>query len=109
MKNSQIGRLEKLITRYDNRDCDDKRSQIFDPSVAQRMLCRRFLFCDSRPENRDDRAHRVGQIVHRIRRDRDRVRDRADDKFQRCESSVEQTADPSGPDYDLFSAFMIIC
>ena len=72
---------------------DDEPHHILDPPVAERVLEIGLFPRQAEADERERAAADVGEVVHCVRRDRDRPGERADDEFGRRQQDIERDGD----------------
>ena len=101
-------RMDDLFDRFhrggdtcvqdDRRDHDG--AEILCPAVTEGMLFIRPASGKPGADDRDHRRERVGQVVDRIQRDRDGMRQNADDRLESSQKHICTDTDETGSDYD---------
>ena len=69
---------------------NNKPHHILDPPVAERMLEIGLFPRQAKPDERECAAADVGEVVHCVRRDRNRSDERADDEFRGGQQDIER-------------------
>ena len=85
-------------TRIKHDDRNDHGAEIFDPSISERMLFIRLFCCQLCPHDGDQRTSRIGNIVYRIQRNGNRIRQKTDCRLKCRKENICNDPDHAGPD-----------
>ena len=106
-------RAEQLKSHNKNDTGNYKRSNVLHTAVTERMLTVRAAITHFRTQNRNNRRTHVGEVVKRIRQNRNTVHQTSDDYFNREKDDIADNPKYAGqhtvPLSNFFVFRIIIC
>jgi len=101
---AENGAVSELERDEQHTDRDDRRRDVFETGMAERVFLVGGFRRQRQGDDRHDRTERIRQVVPAVRGDRDTAGQRADDQLQRREEHIHEQAENRSPESILLPA-----